>query len=195
MKIAIVDNYTDCLPQVEQLCKNLDADTALFRPHKIGNISPSQFDLAVLSGGIWYDDTSQQYAHYGRELSFILHSGLPVIGICLGMLLMAAAFGGHIEDLSHRSIGPKDIYLNQKGTSQLPNTPPKISVFENHSKSSIALPGNLELWAESEEGAEIISHTKLPLVGVQFHPEQKTDTAAEQIWLDLINNVTNRSNR
>ena len=193
MKIAIVDNYTDCLPQVEQLCKSVDANTTLFSPQQISDISPPQFDLAVLSGGIWYDDTSQQYAHYGKELSFIMHSGLPIIGICLGMLLIATAFGGRIEDLSHRSIGSKDIRLNPKGVSELPNTPPKFTVFENHSKSSIALPVSLEMWAESEEGAEIISHTNLPVVGVQFHPEQKTDTTSEQIWLDLIENVTNRS--
>ena len=190
MNIAIIDNQTDCLPQIENMCQNIGADTAILHPENISLLNPLQFDLVILTGGIWYENESQQYAHYGRELYLIIHSGLPVVGICLGMLLIIATFGGSIDNLEHRSLGPKNIHLNQTGQQNLPHTSSTINVFENHSKSSFTLPDELEVWAESEDGAEIISHKNMPLIGVQFHPEQSRDPAAMQIWHSLINNVT-----
>lgn len=182
MKVAIVDNGTNCLPQLMNLCAINDFSTEVLPVHALQNHRDfSRFDLILLSGGIWYEETSKLKKHYGEEIALIARSGTPIIGVCLGMLLICIAFGGTIHTLNRRVNGPKTITTNPEGKKHL-NGIVSAEVFENHSKDITSVPQEIVPLARSDNSIEIIRHRTLPIVGLQFHPEMLHTETNDRLW-------------
>jgi GMP synthase-like glutamine amidotransferase len=105
------------------------------------------------------------------------------------MLLIATAFGGKTTQLPDRHFGLRRIALTHSGSNYLELAPNEM-VYENHSVVLSESPKNFDILANSEDCIAIIKHQTLPIVGVQFHPEQAQEHArADTMWraiLDLL---------
>jgi GMP synthase (glutamine-hydrolysing) len=128
----------------------------------------------------------------------ILASGLPVLGICYGMQLLAHQLGGHVAPASgRREYGPAtletlpDAELDEQryrifaGISATPaQTNPldqprrpraagllRIPVWMSHGDSVDALPGGFSVLARTEGNPMSAIANEQGLVGLQFHPE------------------------
>lgn len=190
MKVAIVDNGTDCLPQLMNLCSINNFSQEILPVHALSNHHNfSDFDFILLSGGVWYDETATLHKHYGEEIKLIASSGTPIIGVCLGMLLICIAFGGTIHTLKHRTQGPKTITTTPEGEKYLDGIT-FAKVFENHSKDIASLPQEIIPLAHSDKSVEIIRHRNLPIVGLQFHPEILHNETNNRLWNAAISLAT-----
>ena len=192
MKVAIVDNGTDCLPQLMNLCSIHNFSQEVLPAHALRKHHDfSHFDLILLSGGIWYDEATALQEHYGEEVKLIAQSGTPIIGVCLGMLLICIAFGGTTHALSDRVEGPRTIAVTAEGAKHLDGIT-SAEVFENHSKDIVSVPEDIVPLArsgESSESIEIIRHRNLPIVGLQFHPEMLHTETNNRLWNAAISLV------
>jgi GMP synthase (glutamine-hydrolysing) len=123
----------------------------------------------------------------------ILASGLPVLGICYGMQLLAHQLGGHVH-LTHgrREYGPATLEVQAEAlnnptlariftgiqataaqTEQLtqPTTSLHLPVWMSHGDSIDRLPPGFEILARSENNPVTAMANAQGLIGLQFHPE------------------------
>ena len=102
--------------------------------------------------------------------SAIYDLGIPILGICYGMQLLAQQFGGDVGDAGTRSYGADELIRHEGGlfeglTGQLP-------VWMSHASSVQRLPDRWTSIAATKRNPHAaITSPDGRLVGVQFHPE------------------------
>ncbi len=120
----------------------------------------------------------------------ILRSGLPVLGICYGMQLLALQLGGHVAPAQgSREYGPATIEvpaavarderlyrifegINTSPQGESAGAPALcLPVWMSHGDSVDELPPGFSLLARSESNPVAAIGSPEGLVGLQFHPE------------------------
>jgi GMP synthase-like glutamine amidotransferase len=136
-------------------------------------------DLFVLSGGAM-SVLSRRY--FQRELTLIMETQKPLIGICLGFELLAEAYGAKLEKQPAKIQGIKEIELTKPEYFGL-QSPRVCRVYEAHYWTVIEQ-GTFEVLGVSSRGTEIIKHPIRPLLGFQFHPEVVSPANDGRLLLD-----------
>ena len=179
----LVDEFAkrDCPTKVYR------ADTPLEKLIKAANdFKP---DLLVLSPGPGNPNTA------GVTLAAIdyFKDKLPIFGVCLGHQAIVQYFGGkigHADDVMHGK--PSRISHNGSGVFEGLENP--LQAGRYHSLCACELPDCLDITAEFENIVMGVRHKKLPIYGVQFHPESiLTPTGGKVIenMLQIANNLKN----
>ncbi|MFD2046694.1 glutamine-hydrolyzing GMP synthase [Ornithinibacillus salinisoli] len=121
----------------------------------------------ILSGGPHsvYDENSF------RPNKEIFQLGIPVLGICYGMQLMALHFGGKVEKAKNREYGKATIHL-QHDPVLFKNTPNSQTVWMSHGDKVVEEPSNFQVDATSSSTPiAAMSYPEKQMYGVQYHPE------------------------
>ena len=120
----------------------------------------------VLSGG-----PASVYAEEAPEIdSEVWELGIPTLGICYGMQLMARDLGGRVERTGGSEFGRAE--LHAEGGALFQQTPDDQVVWMSHRDSVTAAPEGATVTAASPSTP--IAAFEAPergLYGVQFHPE------------------------
>ncbi len=119
----------------------------------------------ILSGG-----PASVYEPGAPQLpDWVLASGLPVLGICYGMQLIATASGGSVDPATHREYGLAT--LTTVGDSPLfAGLPRELSVWMSHGDSVSGLPADFAVHGSSAN-APLAAFGRGNVLGIQFHPE------------------------
>lgn len=132
----------------------------------------------VLSPGPGHPAVASDFA-VGREV--LLTASRPVLGVCLGMQGLVAAYGGRVERVApgHGVLAR----VAHDGTGVLAGLPSPFAAVRYHSLAAVELPACLRATAVDEESGLVmaVEHRDLPLTGVQFHPESVLSEHGEAI--------------
>jgi anthranilate synthase/aminodeoxychorismate synthase-like glutamine amidotransferase len=122
----------------------------------------------VLSPGPGHPD-DERFFTAGRQI--LLEAAVPVLGVCLGMQGLVAAYGGRVERVlpAHGEIA----IVNHDQEGLFDGIPDPFRAVRYHSLAAVELPACLRRTALDEvSGVTMaVAHRELPLLGVQFHPE------------------------
>jgi len=112
----------------------------------------------------------------------LFNLGIPVLGICYGMQLMAHYFNGEVVAAETREYGKTEIELLRE-TPLLAGLDKKQTVLMSHGYHVTQVPDGFEIDAKTETTPIVImSNEAKQLYGVQFHPEVRhTEHGIEMI--------------
>ena len=97
--------------------------------------------------------------------------GLPILGICYGMQLLARDLGGAVEPSKRREFGPGKLSVTRPGRL-FAGLPRKLEVWNSHGDKVTKLPSGFAAIATTENSrAAAIADLRRGFYGLQFHPE------------------------
>ncbi len=99
-----------------------------------------------------------------------LLAGVPVLGICYGMQLMAHHLGGEVAPASRREYGPALLAISQS-TGLFDGLPAEVAVWMSHGDHVLRLPAGFRPLASSANSPLAAFSDGAGLLGIQFHPE------------------------
>lgn len=141
-------------------------------------------DLVVLSPGPSRPSDFQMQ----QTLELCLRQGASVFGVCLGLQGIVEYFGGELGLLDYPMHG-KSSRISHRGGLLFRDIPPVFTAGRYHSLHAARVPNCLNVVATDEAGVVMaVEHNKLPIYGVQFHPESIMSLEF-QAGLQLISNV------
>ncbi|MBV8196498.1 MAG: glutamine-hydrolyzing GMP synthase, partial [Candidatus Eremiobacteraeota bacterium] len=102
----------------------------------------------------------------------ILKSGVPILGICYGMQLLAREIGADLVKLDHSEYGPASLLVSSRDTPLFDGVPESSRVWMSHGDSVVALPkGYSALASTARCHIAAMGNRKARIYAVQFHPE------------------------
>ncbi len=122
----------------------------------------------VLSGG-----PASVYADGAPDLrTELLDLGIPVLGICYGMQLMARELGGKVEQAPAGEFGRTQLSLRDGGGTLLDGLPAEQQCWMSHRDTVFEPPPGFDALASSPESPVAAFESRdRGLYGIQFHPE------------------------
>ncbi|MGH2956909.1 MAG: glutamine-hydrolyzing GMP synthase [Solirubrobacterales bacterium] len=122
----------------------------------------------VLSGG-----PASVYADAAPPLRpELLELGIPVLGICYGMQLMAKELGGRVEQAPAGEFGRTSLTLSDGGGTLLAGLPAEQQCWMSHRDTVFEPPPGFDALASSPESpVAAFEDPARALYGIQFHPE------------------------
>ncbi len=124
---------------------------------------PLEHDKIILCGTALEDNA---YADHIESFSWIKQYEKPMLGICAGMQVIGAVFGGRI--LPAPAIGLEKINIVLE--TPLLGKPREIEGYHLHNYG-VTLPEGFQMIAETQGLTDAFKHSSRPIYGTLFHPE------------------------
>jgi GMP synthase (glutamine-hydrolysing) len=123
----------------------------------------------------------------------LLQLGLPVLGICYGMQLMAHLLGGEVRRADKREYGPAKVRV-EAGSDLFFGLEPELECWMSHGDQVVGLPPDFTALASSDNGpVAAMGDARRRLFGVQFHPEVRHTPRGQHLLENFLYRVAGLS--
>ena len=171
MRLLVVDNYDSFVYNLAQEFGSLGAEPIVVRNDaSIEELERVEPDALVVSPGPGGPDEAGVSVKAIKTFA----ARIPILGVCLGHQCVGSAFGGRIDRAPVGPVHGKTSEIDHDGTGVFSGLPDPFIATRYHSLAieEETFPDELRVTARSEDGVVMgVSHTTLPVEGVQFHPE------------------------
>jgi anthranilate synthase/aminodeoxychorismate synthase-like glutamine amidotransferase len=190
--VFVLDNYDSFTYNLVQYLGELGADVVVRRNDQVTveEVKSMRPERIVISPG----PCTPQDAGISIELIRQLSGNFPILGVCLGHQALGAAFGGKIVRARNLMHG-KTSQVKHDGRTVFRDIETPFTATRYHSLivEEKALPSDLEVsaWTMEPDGTRVIMglrHKKLPVEGVQFHPESVLTSEGKKLISNFLKN-------
>jgi anthranilate synthase component II len=169
--IVLIDNYDSFTFNLVHYLGGLGAEVVVHRNDKLASddVLAADPDAIVLSPGPCTPNEAGICLNLIQQAS----SSVPILGVCLGHQAIGQAFGGKIVRAPVPVHGKlSEIRHRGRGVFRGINAPFQATRYHSLVVDRASMPDELTLTAETQDDLVMgVSHTSLPVHGVQFHPE------------------------
>jgi anthranilate synthase component II len=182
--ILLVDNYDSFTYNLAHLFGELGAEVLVRRNDELDadeaeRLAPSHL---VVSPGPGRPGGAGAAVEIVRRLS----GEAPVLGVCLGHQVIVEAFGGEIGP-ARELVHGKARTVRADGCGLFRGLPEEFEAGRYHSLAATTIPDALEVAATSPDGEVMaVRHRKLPVHGLQFHPESVLTPLGPQLARNFL---------
>jgi GMP synthase (glutamine-hydrolysing) len=156
-------------------------------PHHVGaaEVARRRPKGVILSGG-----PASVYADGAPPLEpALLELGVPVLGICYGMQLLALELGGRVQGAEVGEFGRSQLTVSEPGRL-LAGTPSEQTCWMSHRDTVFAPPpGFAALAASTASPVAAFESAERGIYGIQFHPEVVHTPYGQQVLTNFLTEI------
>ena len=185
-KILILDfgsQYTQVIARRVREC-SVYSEIIPFRTKAaaIAKLKPSGI---ILSGG-----PASVYAPKAPQVDAGIYAlGIPVLGICYGMQLIAHGLGGKVERSERREYGSGRLKGDRR-CELFHGLPAELDVWNSHGDKITKLPKGFRPLGRTENSPHaVIGDTRRRIFGLQFHPEVVHTPRGRDILANFVHRI------
>lgn len=180
--VLLIDNYDSFSYNLYQLIGEINPDIRVIRNDEmnikeIEALKPSHIILSPGPG-------KPQDAGICEDVVKSLGGKIPILGVCLGHQAICEVYGATVtyaSRLMHGKQSKAEIEPSSKIFQGL-GTEIKVARYHSLSAKKDTIPEELKVIAMSEDGEVMaVEHRKMPVYGLQFHPESILTPEGKQI--------------
>ena len=185
----LIDNYDSFTYNLWHYLSELGAETLVYRNDALSVAEA----LALAPQGIIISPGPGVPAQSGITVKLVTAAGgIPLLGVCLGHQAIGEAFGGRVIRAPapmHGKVSP----IEHDGSGVFAGLPNPFTATRYHSLivERQSLPDCLEINAWTADGLIMgLRHRRLPIHGVQFHPESIASEAGKPLLKNFLTAAT-----
>ena len=139
----------------------------------------------ILSGG-----PASVYAPDAPKLDKGVYDfGIPILGICYGLQLIASDLGGAVERSAQREYGPGKLRADRR-SDLFRGLPAELDVWNSHGDKITKLPEGFRALGKTENSSNaVIGDIKRRIYGLQFHPEVAHTPRGKVILQNFVHRI------
>jgi anthranilate synthase/aminodeoxychorismate synthase-like glutamine amidotransferase len=184
--ILLIDNYDSFVFNLARYFRELGCEVEVVRNDQItvSDIASRLPGAIVLSPGPCTPNEAGICLEVVRQLG----SAIPMLGVCLGHQVIAAALGGEFVRADEPVHGRTSLVRHDERRlfAGLPN-PLRATRYHSLVVSENSLPNCLRPTARTADGVLMaFEHVEWPLFGVQFHPESVLTASGHQLLRNFL---------
>jgi len=172
-RIVVVDNHGQFTHLEHRALRDLGVETDIVD----NTTAPGDVDAdgLVLSGG----PDIEEAGRCGEYLDL----GVPVLGICLGMQVIADELGGAVGPGEYGGYADVTVEIDDPEDPLVGSLAPKTRVWASHADEVKELPEGFVRTGHSDVcGIEAMSDVEAGLYGVQWHPEVAHTERGQEVF-------------
>ena len=190
-KIIIVDFGSQVTKLIARRIRELKIYCEVLNLKEFKNISNfDQIKGIILSGG----PSTVTKKTYPKIESRIFKKGIPILGICYGLQLIAKVFGGKIKKTKKKREFGEATLIEKSKSILFKNcyNKKKTKVWMSHQDVVFKLPKNfINVASTNSSKFTAIEHKTKKIYGIQFHPEVTHTEKGKEILKNFVLKVCN----
>jgi GMP synthase (glutamine-hydrolysing) len=176
-RIDVIDNHGQFTHLEQRALRDMGVDVDL-----VDNETPPEeidADGLVLSGGPDIDRIGNCPAYLDLDV--------PVLGICLGMQIIASELDGEVGSGEYGGYADVTVEITDEEDPLVGSLAPETRVWASHADEVKRVPAGFVRTGKSDVcGVESMSDTARDLYGVQWHPEVAHTAQGEEVFENFL---------